>query len=598
MPATPINSRDLLLQASTPRLTDPSSDSPTSTLVLSPARTILSYVANTSNPQTLDAGTAISITSSSTRSNTTYAWNVVGTPAGVSINTSSGASVSLTYTNTLAQDTITLQCDATSSLYSPSVVTKTVLFTKQLPALVTRTLQIYQRGLSAPALPTSTSYVFNTGVLTVNGGWSITVPGGTDPLYTSTVSVSTYSPLSAIALINSSATTTGYPWASPTLLVQNGTNGTNGTNGSDATVNMANLKTAIESGSSTTINIANHSTLFKSSASNDSGIFIGSGGLYGKSSGVTTFAINGTTGAASFKGDVETTGKGLFEGTTYAGSGSTVPVALYGKATTSSDVGVFGLIGRSSASATYSGVQGRVADPTTLGACSYTNVVAVLGTNYSDQSTSWAGQFLASGGGGALDASGGQIRFNTGTYTFSITSPTFNTGPSAPLTVAQLNYSLNTWATFSGTQPSIKLDRTSSTPFYIRHDYTNIVFSFGGTNNDLVLSTAGALTARDNITAYSDKHIKENILPLQHPLEKLKGLGGYQYKNRLANKNDCGIIAQEVEKILPQLVQTGSTEFDGVKLKTVNYNGIVALLVAAVNELQAKVERLEHGTTQ
>jgi hypothetical protein len=120
----------------------------------------------------------------------------------------------------------------------------------------------------------------------------------------------------------------------------------------------------------------------------------------------------------------------------------------------------------------------------------------------------------------------------------------------------------------------------------------------GGSTNQLVLSTGGNLTATGNVTAYSDKRIKTNIKPITTALSKLKQINGYQYKNLLANKHDCGIIAQEIEKILPELVQVGSQQFEGKEIKTVNYNGVVALLVAANRELIARVETLEkkvHG---
>jgi hypothetical protein len=485
-------------------------------------------------------------------------------------------------------------------------------YTWDTPVPVTGTsiveLTIFKRSASAPTTPSGGTYNFSSKTYaTLPSGWDSSIPSGTDALYTSRATVSSSTPTATSVAISG--------WTTPVLSMQNGTNG------SDATVNMTNLKATIEANSSTTITIQNSSTLFRT-GSGLGGVFIGAGGLYGKnSSGQNTFAIDGANGAASFKGDIETSGKGLFEGTTYAGSGSTVPVALYGKATTTSDVGVLGLIGRTgSSSLTLSGVQGRVADPTTLGSCSLQYAVGVIGQNYSTHATCWAGMFVGSSSGSngllistgsgasetALDVSNGAIKLSSAVSSSFITLPYFTTGITGHTTILNSTGTANCFEV-RGSLPVIKLYRenTINKYFSIHNEASatagasNMVFRFnGGASNLFVFSEAGAFTALDNITAYSDRKIKENIEPLEHPLEKLKRLGGYQYKNRLANKNDCGIIAQEVEKILPQLVQTGSTEFDGVKLKTVNYNGIVALLVAAVNELQAKVERLEHDTTK
>ena len=84
----------------------------------------------------------------------------------------------------------------------------------------------------------------------------------------------------------------------------------------------------------------------------------------------------------------------------------------------------------------------------------------------------------------------------------------------------------------------------------------------------------------------SDERIKENIIPIDNALEKLKELDGktYNYKTNNPKNRDGGIIAQDLEKVLPEAI----VEKDGIKY--VKYEAVVALLVSAVNELARKVD--------
>lgn len=103
-------------------------------------------------------------------------------------------------------------------------------------------------------------------------------------------------------------------------------------------------------------------------------------------------------------------------------------------------------------------------------------------------------------------------------------------------------------------------------------------------------------TARANAYYYnSDSRYKSNITPLTSALDKINLLNGYSYFNKLSEKNDIGVVAQEVEKVFPELVQTDSEGY-----KSVSYGNLVAPLIEAVKEMynnyisqQAKIESLE-----
>lgn len=106
-------------------------------------------------------------------------------------------------------------------------------------------------------------------------------------------------------------------------------------------------------------------------------------------------------------------------------------------------------------------------------------------------------------------------------------------------------------------------------------------------------NVTGSFTATGDITAYSDKSLKENIESISSPLEKLQGMRGVTYNRIDMNgREQVGVIAQEVEAVLPQVVHT-----DENGLKHVAYGNIVALLIEAVKDLQAQVEEMKDGSS-
>ena len=90
----------------------------------------------------------------------------------------------------------------------------------------------------------------------------------------------------------------------------------------------------------------------------------------------------------------------------------------------------------------------------------------------------------------------------------------------------------------------------------------------------------------------SDERLKDNIEPISEPLYKLSKVGGYTFdwndKQDTYKGNDVGVVAQEIEEILPQLVTTRDTGYKAVK-----YEKIVPLLIESIKELNKKVEDIE-----
>ncbi|KLV10183.1 hypothetical protein C9I92_21850 [Photobacterium ganghwense] len=97
------------------------------------------------------------------------------------------------------------------------------------------------------------------------------------------------------------------------------------------------------------------------------------------------------------------------------------------------------------------------------------------------------------------------------------------------------------------------------------------------------------LTVGGIIYNTSDMKAKTDIRKITGALGKVKQLGGYTYKLKASGQASVGVLAQEVEAVDKHLV------FKEEDKLAVNYNGLVAVLIEAVNELAQKVEKLEKG---
>ena len=96
----------------------------------------------------------------------------------------------------------------------------------------------------------------------------------------------------------------------------------------------------------------------------------------------------------------------------------------------------------------------------------------------------------------------------------------------------------------------------------------------------------GDVTA-PNFNTTSDAAVKDDIMTIDSPLNTLANLRGVNFDWKQTGQKSMGVIAQEVEKVLPYLVAT-----DANGLKSVNYQAMVGLLIESVKDLQAQVTKL------
>ena len=109
--------------------------------------------------------------------------------------------------------------------------------------------------------------------------------------------------------------------------------------------------------------------------------------------------------------------------------------------------------------------------------------------------------------------------------------------------------------------------------------------------------TTGTIRATNDITAYysSDLRLKENINKINEPLKKLNEINGYTFdwiENEKLHPNkgkDIGIIAQEIENIIPEIVTTRNNGY-----KAVRYEKIIPLLIECIKEQQKQLDILNN----
>jgi plastocyanin len=159
--------------------------------------------------------------------------------------------------------------------------------------------------------------------------------------------------------------------------------------------------------------------------------------------------------------------------------------------------------------------------------------------------------------------------------------PTGPTGPAGPLS------GIGTTAG-STTHYPIIVSGTGDQDAYITT--TSNYFSFipsSGTLSVNQLNVVGVVTATD-FNSTSDVYLKTNIKKIDDPLAKVLQLNGVSFDWKYTQQSSAGVIAQDVEKVLPEIVKDAE---DGHK--TLNYNGLIGLLIEAIKEQNETIKSLE-----
>jgi len=110
------------------------------------------------------------------------------------------------------------------------------------------------------------------------------------------------------------------------------------------------------------------------------------------------------------------------------------------------------------------------------------------------------------------------------------------------------------------------------------------------------MSAAGAATFNNDVTAFSDVILKDDINTIDNALDRVQGMRGVFFNRKdITGSRQTGVIAQEVEPFLPEVVRETKDE---KKIKSVAYGNMVGVLIEAIKELNAKIEELQHANKE
>ena len=220
------------------------------------------------------------------------------------------------------------------------------------------------------------------------------------------------------------------------------------------------------------------------------------------------------------------------------------------------------------------------------------------------------------GGDLTLDADGGDVKFSDGGTQFAAIR--VNSGEAyleSTVSDADLKIRGNdggstinmlSFDTSDAGKATFNSDITSSTGEFkldadhrIRVADDKIAFVLDGAE-DMRLENDGDLHVEGDVIAYSttisDEALKYDINPVEFALDKINQLKGVSYKYKHNDRESAGLLAQDVEKVMPSAVNTKKLPLatgDDKEYKTLHYDSMTAILVEAIKELTAKVKKLE-----
>ena len=156
-------------------------------------------------------------------------------------------------------------------------------------------------------------------------------------------------------------------------------------------------------------------------------------------------------------------------------------------------------------------------------------------------------------------------------------------------------YTTNTGdATLSGTQ-TFSGAKTFSAAVTVSNSTASSSKTTGAVKVTGGVGIQGSLNVGGDVTAFasSDERYKDNLQAITNPIDKVKSLTGYTFTwndkhEQFNGNNDIGVVAQEVEKVLPEIVDTRDNGYKAVK-----YEKMVALLIEAIKDQQKQIEELK-----
>ena len=140
---------------------------------------------------------------------------------------------------------------------------------------------------------------------------------------------------------------------------------------------------------------------------------------------------------------------------------------------------------------------------------------------------------------------------------------------------------------YFGTGSDVEIYSDSGSDLNMDFGTQQDLFMREGTSNRFTfIMGTGDFTATGNVTTNSDSRLKENINNITNALDIVDNLRGVSYNKIDNDRKEIGLIAQEVEEILPEVVIDG-------EFKSISYGNITAVLIEAIKELKSEIEQLK-----
>lgn len=102
----------------------------------------------------------------------------------------------------------------------------------------------------------------------------------------------------------------------------------------------------------------------------------------------------------------------------------------------------------------------------------------------------------------------------------------------------------------------------------------------------------GEIISSGNMSAFSDIRVKKDLEIISNPIEKIMAINGYTYTRIDSGLRQAGVVAQEIEKVLPEVITKGETA-EGGEILGVSYGNIVPLLIEGIKEQKRTIDSLE-----
>jgi len=197
-------------------------------------------------------------------------------------------------------------------------------------------------------------------------------------------------------------------------------------------------------------------------------------------------------------------------------------------------------------------------------------------------------------GSGQLNCTGGNVSMSgnlavTGTVTTgAISAPSIAVSGASALTT--LSVSGASALTGNVTIQSGTTERTlalGSSGGYFFGNATTVGWKDNSANQRIYWDGSGNFTAAGNVTAYSDARLKESVTTIEDAMSYVRRMRGVWFRMKEIDKAGTGVIAQEVQPVIPELVH----ENDGIL--SVAYGNFAGVFIEALKQLEDRIAKLE-----